>query len=159
MNSFVSLKKITPDNIEQVLNLKVSKEQEDFVPTTAYALAKAWAYYHTAFPFAICAGDTLVGFIMMGYYECKKQYTVWYFLMDERFQHQGYGRAALQLGVQFLIDRFHVNEVYIGVRFGNTVAQKLYASFGFAETGDTTDTGFEMKLVIKDKTENPTVFP
>ncbi|MGI5894093.1 MAG: GNAT family N-acetyltransferase [Candidatus Merdivicinus sp.] len=151
MEPFVSLKNITPDNIEEVLKLKVSKEQEDFVPTTAHALAKAWAYYNTAFPFAIYAGDTLVGFIMMGYYERKRQYTVWYFLIDERYQHQGYGRAALKLGVQFLIDRFHVNEVYIGVRFGNTVAHKLYASFGFSETSDITDTGFEMKLVISEK--------
>lgn len=150
MTSLVELKKITPDNIEEVLKLKVAKGQEDFVPTTAHALAKAWVYYNTAFPFAIYADDTLVGFIMMGYYELKRQYTVWYFLIDERYQHQGYGRAALKLGVQFLIDHFCVKEVYIGVRFGNAVAQKLYTSFGFSETGDTTDTGFEMRLVIGD---------
>lgn len=86
--------------------------------------------------------------MMLGYYELKNQYTVWQFLIDERYQHKGYGTAALRLGIQFLIDRFHVREIYLGVNFQDTAAQNLYRSHGFVETGETTDTALEMKLII-----------
>ncbi len=154
MGPFVELKQITQDNIEEVLALKVSAAQSDFVQSTAYALAKAWVFKNTAFPFAIYADNKLVGFIMLGYYELKHQYTVWQFLVDERYQHKGYGKAALGLGIQFLIDKFNVHEVYLGVKFENIVAKKLYSSYGFVETGETTDTALEMKLVIRNKLAN-----
>ncbi|MCI8624127.1 MAG: GNAT family N-acetyltransferase [Provencibacterium sp.] len=151
MNPFVELKEINKDNIDEVLGLKVSTEQSNFVQTTAHSLAKAWAFKNTAFPFAVYADNTMVGFIMLGYYEPKNQYTVWQFLIDERYQHQGYGKAALKLGIQFLKDGFDASEVYLGIAFQNTLAKKLYSSFGFVETGETTDTAFEMKLTIGGK--------
>lgn len=76
MNPFVELKEINKDNIDEVLGLKVSTEQSNFVQTTAHSLAKAWAFKNTAFPFAVYADNTMVGFIMLGYYEPKNQYTV-----------------------------------------------------------------------------------
>lgn len=148
MDSLVELKEITKDNIDEVLALKVSAEQGDFVQTTAHALAKAWVFRSSAFPFAIYAHNTMVGFIMLGYYELRDQYTVWQFLIDERYQHKGYGKAALKLGIQFLIDNFNANEVYLGVKLQNIVARKLYSSFGFVETGEVADTALEMKLII-----------
>lgn len=150
MDPYVELKEIDKENIEEVLALEVSAQQRDFVQTPAVSLAKAWAYKQTAFPFAVYAQDMLVGFIMLGYYEQKGQYTVWQFLIDARYQHKGYGRAALALGIQFLKDRFHAAEVYLGVKFQNSLAKKLYASAGFVETGEKTDTTVEMKLVIGD---------
>lgn len=72
-------------------------------------------------------------------------------MIDERYQHQGYGKAALKLGIQFLKDGFDASEVYLGIAFQNTLAKKLYSSFGFVETGETTDTAFEMKLTIGGK--------
>ena len=119
--------------------------------TTSYSLAKAWVFGNTAFPFAIYAQNTIVGFIMLGYYELKNQYTVWQFLIDERYQHRGYGKVALGLGIQFLKDSFNVSEVYLGVKFQNIIAKKLYSSFGFVETGEITDTALEMKLIIGNK--------
>ena len=77
--------------------------------------------------------------------------TVWQFLIDQRYQHKGYGKAALKSGIQFLIDNFNISEVYLGVKFQNTAAQKLYSSFGFIKTGKATDTALEMKLTIINK--------
>lgn len=153
MNFGVELKKITRENIDEVLALKVSVEQNNFVENTARSLAKAWVYRNTAFPFAIYVHNTIVGFIMLGYYELKNQYTIWQFLIDERYQHKGYGKAALRLGIQFLIDEFDINEVYLGVKFQNIVAKKLYSSYGFVETGETTDTALEMKLIVSKNNE------
>ena len=131
----VQLREITKDNLEDVLSLQVSEKQKEFVSSTAHSLAQAYVYKGKAFPFAIYADDALVGFIMMGYYEERKQYTLWKFLIDKSHQNKGYGRAALVQGIAYLRDEFGVNEVYTGVLPGNEVAKRLYVSVGFAQTG------------------------
>lgn len=144
----VELREITMENLDDVLNLKVAKGQERFVSTTAYSLAQAWVSRETAYPFAIYADGVAVGFIMLGYYEERNQYTLWKFLIDEKHQRKGYGREALGLGLRYLLDRFHPHAVYTGVAFGNSAAKGLYESMGFRETGETDETMLEMKLTV-----------
>ena len=131
----VQLREITKDNLEDILDLQISEEQGKFVSSTAHSLAQAYVYKGKAFPFAIYASEVLVGFIMMGYYEERNQYTLWKFLIDKAHQNKGYGRAALVQGIAYLRDKFGVKEVYTGVLLGNEVAKRLYASVGFVETG------------------------
>ena len=145
----ITLKEITKDNIEQVLALKVNDNQNSFVITTAESLAKAYVYYKTAWPFAVYQDDTPVGFIMMGYYEEKKYYTLWEFLIDYKYQGRGYGRKALLLGIQFLKDTFNVKEIYTGVASGNQIAKNLYKSVGFEETGIFENGMEELRLLLK----------
>jgi len=131
----VRLKEISRDNIDEVLALRVDESQKSFVSTNGDSLAQAYVYPETAFPFAVYEDSEIVGFIMMGYYEAKEYYTLWKFMIDSRFQNRGYGRRALELGIQYLKDRFGVSEIYTGVVPANTVAKKLYRSVGFRETG------------------------
>ena len=92
----VVLKKITRENLDEVLALSVAKHQKSFVSTTADSLAQAYVYRDTAFPFAIYADEKPVGFIMLGYYESRKQYTLWKFLIDKEHQGKGYGKLRLE---------------------------------------------------------------
>lgn len=147
----VELRKITKDNFEECLQLSVADNQKTFVSSTVHSLAQAWVYYDTAFPFAIYADGIMVGFIMLGYYEVKNQYTLWKFMIDERYQNRGYGKKALQLGMQYLIDRFQVKEIYTAYESSNRVARELYASFGFRETGEVAGQEVEMKCILDDK--------
>lgn len=144
----VELRKITKDNYEECLNLSVADYQKNFVSSTVHSLAQAWVYYDTAFPFAIYADDVMVGFIMLGYYEVKNQYTLWKFMIDKRYQKQGYGRSALRLGIQYLINRFQVKEIYTAYEATNHIARNLYMSFGFRETGEVAGNEVEMKWVV-----------
>lgn len=131
----INLKPINKENIDEIIVLKVGKQQEGFVSTVAESLAQAVVYKDTAFPFAVYENDTPVGFIMFGYYEKKQYYTLWKLLIDEKYQNKGYGRAALKLGIEYLKNNFNSNRVYTGVVPDNEVAKHLYSSFGFVETG------------------------
>ena len=131
----VQLKPVTGENLDEVLALKVHESQAGFVSTTAESLAQAYVYPETAFPFAVYDDQTVVGFIMMGYYEAKQYYTLWKLLIDERYQHRGYGGKALELGIAFLKEKFRVKEIYTGVIPENQAAKELYHSIGFEETG------------------------
>ena len=144
----IELKEITSENIDEVLALKVDEGQKSFVSSNGDSLAQAYVYSKTAFPFAVYDNDTIVGFIMMGYYEVKSYYTLWKFMIDSRYQHKGYGRKALELGIKYLQDRFDVTEVYTGVVPGNTVAKKLYKSVGFKDTGLIELGMEEMRLIL-----------
>lgn len=131
----ITLKPITQDNIDDVLALRVREDQTAFVSTTVESLAQAYVYAETAFPFAVYDDETLVGFIMMGYYEAKQYYTLWKFLIDRNYQHKGYGREALKQGIDFMKEKFHITQIYTGVHPDNAVAKRLYESVGFVSTG------------------------
>jgi len=131
----INLKPVTKDNLDDVLALKVAETQKSFVSTNAESLAQAYVYSETAWPFAVYDDETLVGFIMMGYYEAKHYYTLWKFMIDQRYQNKGYGRKALELGLAFIREKFHPEEIYTGVAPGNSVAKRLYESVGFVDTG------------------------
>jgi len=143
----VELKEISKENFEDVLNLEISDHQKPFVSSNAYSLAQAYVYRETAFPFAIYANNTLVGFIMMGFYEFRNQYTLWKFMIDKQHQNKGYGREALKQGITYLKDKFGAKEIYTGVSLGNEIAKHLYNSVGFEATGVVEDNMEEMRYV------------
>lgn len=141
----VELREITEDNFDEVIELRVSENQEGFVSSVVYSLAQAWVYKETAFPFAIYADEVPVGFVMLGYYKSRNQYTLWKFLIDKHYQNRGYGKEALRLAIKYLVETFGVSEIYTGVALGNAVAKKLYNSIGFVETGVIEDYMEEMR--------------
>lgn len=143
----VELRAITKDNLEDVIRLNVAEHQKTFVSSTAHSLAQAYVYRDTAFPFAVYADETLVGFIMLGFYEEKKQYTLWKLLIDKKYQNQGYGKGAVQKGITYLTDTFGAKEIYVGVSSGNDRAKRLYASTGFKATGLIENNMEEMRYI------------
>ena len=146
----VELREITKENYEECLSLNVADSQKCFVSSNSHSLAQAWVYHDTAFPFAVYADNTMVGFIMLGYYEAKGYYTLWKFMIDEKYQNKGYSRKALKLGIDYLVDRFQVEEVYTAYYSSNDIAKNLYRSFGFRETGEVVGNEVGMKLIVSD---------
>lgn len=144
----LKLCEITKDNLEGVLALAVFDHQKAFVSSTAASLAQAYVYRDTAFPFAIYVENTLVGFIMLGYYEARNQYTLWKFLIDKKYQNKGYGKEALKQGIQYLKNTFLAKEIYTGVSVGNEQAKHVYQSLGFVETGLVEEGMEELKFTI-----------
>ena len=142
----VHLEPVTRENLDAVLALRVHEAQAGFVSTTAESLAQAYVYKETAFPFAVYDGETVVGFIMLGYYEAKSYYTLWKLVIDRKYQNMGYGRAAMSLGVAFLRNAQGADAIYTGVSPGNAAAKALYRSFGFQFTGVYENGMEEMRL-------------
>lgn len=90
----------------------------------------------------------MVGFIMLGYYEAEGYYTLWKLMIDEKYQNKGYGKKAVKLGIDYLVNRFKVKEVYTAYYATNQIARNLYASIGFRETGEIVGNQIGMKLII-----------
>lgn len=94
--------------------------------------------------------NAMVGFIMLGYYEAGGYYTLWKLLIDEKYQNKGYGKRAVRLGIDYLVNRFKVKEVYTAYYVTNRIARNLYASIGFRETREIVGNQIGMKLIVSD---------
>jgi diamine N-acetyltransferase len=100
----VSLREITRHNIKAILDLKVSKEQENVYPrSNAYSIAEG--HYPTdddpVWMRAIYAGDVPVGFLMTSEAPDRGEYLIWRLMIDAHHQRNGYGSRA----VEWLINR------------------------------------------------------
>lgn len=147
----VRLEKVSGKNLWDVLKLRVKPGQEGFVADNAASLAKAYVAVTGgghAFPFGIYDGEELVGFLLaaFGLYEhwdsapaiADGNYSIWRLMVDQGRQHKGYGRKALGLALEFIRAKPCGDAAYCWLSYapGNAAAKKLYASFGFAETGE-----------------------
>ena len=90
----------------------------------------------------------MVGFVMMGYFAEKDLYDIWRFMIDERYQKKGYGKAALLLSIEYLSKEFNVNDIFLSFEPNNVIAEKLYSSVGFKRTGEIEDGEVVMRLSI-----------
>ncbi len=146
----ITLRKITAQNQWDIVALKVGEEQRSFVADNTCSLLEAYVAITnggTALPFGIYAGETPVGFLMIGYgcgdwpdapQVAHDSYSLWRLMIDQRYQGRGYGRAALAQALQYIrtLPCGPAAHCWLSYEPENTVAKHLYASFGFRETGE-----------------------
>lgn len=149
----VTLKEITTDNYFEYIELKVSEAQWPFITGPVTSLAHAWLYYDRARPFAIYSGETMVGYLMVDIdYDCgtpNKTCAVWRLLIDEKHQGKGYGKAALGWALQYLKDNCSPDIIRVNLIRGNDIAEGMYKSFGFVESGEVYGKQFTMHLNLQ----------
>ena len=146
----IHLEKLTYENFYEVFELKVKKEQYPFVASNLFSIAEAYVTEVNGghvYPFVIYNDKKIVGFIQLAYGENadqdgvsmeKDSYEVWRFMIDKRYQGRGYGKEALRQAIDF-IKTFPCGKAkycWISYEPENVIAKKLYASFGFEETGE-----------------------
>ena len=130
----IKLREITPDNFDAIIALQVADDQRDFVPSVVELLA--WAYVAPECrPFAIYADDTPVGFAMYGYIPTDGRCWINGFMIDERHQRRGIGRAALEELLARMTAESGGTDLLLAVNPDNAPAIRLYESFGFRDTG------------------------
>lgn len=135
----VTLRDITGDNYFQVLELKISPEQEaaKFVSPVVRSLADAWYYREEGitYPKAIYAKEDLVGFIMYDLDPEEQQVFIWRFLIDQAFQGRGYGRQTIEAVVEMAKQQTQMTKVVADYVDGNEPMKKILLGLGFEETG------------------------
>ena len=144
------LEKVNGRNVWDILKLRVSDSQRDYVAPNDISIIEAYTAITAngrAFPFGIYDDQTPVGFLMIGFdadddWEdapdiAKGNYNLWRLMIDEAYQKKGYGKAAVQLALQFIDTRPCGAAKYCWLSYepDNAAARNLYRSFGFIETG------------------------
>ena len=148
----IELKKITNENFKECIKLSAGEGSDKFVAPNTISIAQAYVVQEndtcTPFPFAIYNDEEMVGFIQLAYYREDQEesidepiYEVWRFMIDEKFQGKGYGRAALLEGIKFAktYPMGTANKLYLSYVPGNEKASSLYESVGFRANGEVED--------------------
>ena len=134
-----------------ILKLKVSEDQQDFVAGNDISLIEAYickTENGQIFPFGIYHDGVPVGFLMIGFGTdsswddapaiAQNNYDLRRLMIDAKFQGRGYGKEALMLALEF-IRTFPCGKAefcWLSYEPNNKVAQDLYRSYGFVETGE-----------------------
>lgn len=153
----IELRKITGDNIDDVIALEVRENQKDFIEkTNLRSIADAHVLNADgipAAPFAIYVDEVAVGFLMYIYdvldhesfenefFYGKKSYFIWHFMIGKSYQGKGYGKLAFEKMLRDLETMPYGEAEYVALFYhtSNVKAKTLYASCGFIETGITQD--------------------
>lgn len=148
------LRPVTRENWEALIELKVRDDQKDFVASNLYSIAQSqfgdeYEGHWYLFPFGIYDGDTPVGFLMYGlnFDHPKQQAFIQRLMVDEKFQEKGFGRFGMEKALEIFRADERIREVGISYEPHNAGARRLYASLGFAETGEMIED--EMLAVLK----------
>ncbi|AIQ18013.1 MULTISPECIES: GNAT family N-acetyltransferase [Paenibacillus] len=145
----ITLRKITLENRRSIFNLEVSEDQRRYVASNLSSMASCYVLTTNGghpFPFAIYADEQPVGFVMLTYgitgYDLPSvadgNYCILRLMIDKQFQNRGYGRAAMTKILEFIrtFPAGPANYCWIPYAGENSVAQKLYESFGFRDNGE-----------------------
>ena len=116
----IELRKITEDNFEDVIDLKLASHQENYLSPNIYSLAEAYANIvsnkkHPYITLAVYRSDEAVGFAMIEYFEeleknnffhkkfgDKASYYFFRFMIDEKYQGKGLGKQSALKIIEFL---------------------------------------------------------
>jgi len=128
----ITLLPVDRDNFREIIKLKVSEKQSEWVADNVYSLAQAYAQPECV-PFAAYAGDTPVGFAMAAFDREENAWGIWRLMVDERYQKKGYGRSILQQVIDWVKAKEDVHRLFISFEPDNTVARKLYMDMGFVD--------------------------
>ncbi|MDF9507004.1 GNAT family N-acetyltransferase [Bacillus cereus] len=133
----VQLKVVTRENWEEALKLQVKENQLKFVPSVAVSLAKVYIKPDgdnvEYIPLAIYVGDLMVGFVMHAVVrKTSDMYWINGFIIDQKQQGNGYGKAALQESINIIKNTFKSSkEIRLTVHKDNISAKKLYERYSF----------------------------
>lgn len=176
-NEQIHLEIVSWENYGKILKLRVKKEQENFVASNKTSLIHAFLSFSEGIPvyaYGIFKGKTAVGFIQLCYdndwtgyehekwlsseeyrqYEGKPYYYIWRFMIDKKYQGNGYGREAFRLALEFIktLPAGKAEYVCLSYEPENEVAKKLYYSFGFEEYfNEYLEEGDEVTCLLKMK--------
>lgn len=131
--TIVHLTPITRENWQACCELSLPAEQQDFVASNLYSIAETQFYPTMQIRAIMTQANTLVGLAVYGISPSTGQYRVARLMIDQAYQGQGYGRAAMQAILAEAEALEAVDQVWLSYREHNHAARKLYQSLGFQE--------------------------
>jgi diamine N-acetyltransferase len=115
-------------NWETCLDIRLSPEQDRFLPSILYSLAQA--NFENLHPFGIQYQDKMVGFVMYGEFGGG---ICWLnrIMMDQEYQRMGIGSSAVRLLLDQLKRKRRCREVRTSYSAHNFSAEQFFRHLGF----------------------------
>ncbi len=138
----ISLRPVDDDNVSDIIDLSVAASQTEFVAPNVRSLAEAFAATKV-WVRGVYAGEEPVGFAMLSDDDEKPRYYLWRFMIDQRFQGNGYGALALELVHDYVRTRPGGSEIYLSYVPADGGPEGFYKKYGYTDTGRVHDGEYE----------------
>ena len=129
----LSFREITECNFLECIRLRVRDDQK-YVASNVYSVAQS-KIEPKYVPLAIYSDDTMVGFVMYELNYQKKELYLCRLMIDQQYQHMGYGKGALDILKEMALGDPGIEKIELSTKPDNTYGIKVYERFGFKDTG------------------------
>jgi diamine N-acetyltransferase len=143
----ITLQEITEDTLADILALEVKDGQKHLITSNAKSIAQAH-FSRYSWMRAIYAGSAPVGFVLLYLDPDEPHYEIWRFMIDKEFQGRGYGKAAIEMIIEFLNDLPDCREIYLCYVPEKNNASWFFKNLGFVDTGEFHGNEKEMKMEL-----------
>jgi len=127
----ISFREITQENFFECMRLSVRVDQP-FVASNAFSVAES-----KLFPFwitkAIYHEDEMVGFLMYTKNFEKSELYLCRFMIDQKHQGKGYGKAALDKLKEIALSDEKIHKIALSTDPKNANGIRIYEKFGFID--------------------------
>jgi diamine N-acetyltransferase len=121
-------------NIVKTTNYNmIQLKQEQLTQISSEAKIQAALKQDNCLGFYAYEEQSKVGFALLRKF-AKKQFFLWNFIIDCRYQGCGKGKEFLKLLIDVLAKHYSAEVITTTYVYGNEIAKKLYESFGFIQT-------------------------
>ena len=131
----IEFHELTRKNFHQLIDLRVTPEQEAFVASNLYSVAESRVCPECV-PLGVYDGETPVGFVMYGFDPREEAPYIYRVMVDRQHQSKGYGRqimtALLERVRPLLRER---RAVFLTCVPANRWGVALYTDLGFVPDG------------------------
>ncbi len=153
----VELREISASTVREIVSLRVSEKQEQYVASNALSIAEAY-FEEGAWFRAIYVSEMGVGFVMLFDHTLpnasikngveKNEIGLWRFMIDQRFQGQGFGRKAMDSICDHARERPGVDRLLSSYVSGPDGPEDFYLRYGFVKTGRMRNQDGEIEIVL-----------
>lgn len=146
----IYFKNIAADNWREAIALKIAKEQEVYLPHSNLISIAESKFYPKWTTLGIYKDEDIIGFSMYGP-EDERDKEIWLirYMIDEKYQGQGYGKYALEKLIEKIKEETKCYRICLSFHPKSKSAEKLYSALGFKQF----ITGFEAEDEIFYKLE------
>ena len=134
----VELREVTAETVRAVCMLHVAPDQRSFVAPNSVSFAEAM-YEPKAWFRAVVADEVPVGFVMLSVDETTAEYYLWRFMIDQRYQGRGYGRAAFGQVIDHVRTLPRATALLVSWVPAPGGPEPFYRALGFEPTGEIDD--------------------
>jgi diamine N-acetyltransferase len=132
----VKIIELNENNWYECCQLEVSSEQEKYIESNAISIAQS-KFEPSLKPYAIFAGEKVVGFLMYNSVQEELDgYWIYRIMVDKDFQGKGIAKAATKLMISEMAKLPQAEKIVVGYHPENTAAHHLYASLEFIDYGN-----------------------
>lgn len=147
----ITFRPITEDNFDAIIAMR-RPDGENFVASNAKSLAQCWLYRDDGdvFPWAICADEMPVGFLLLEEDMDEKALILWRIMFPPEHTGKGYGTQAVRLVIEQAKQSGKYDVILLDCAPDNAIARHVYEKAGFVPSGNAEHGCDEMMLRLKE---------